>query len=261
MSRARRATTRRAVVLLDHRLAGVVVGHPGSRRPQGQGHEQVVGRGPEQPLRDVAQLDVLRRRRRLVEQHDRCDPVEPEQPDPLDAAAPRLEVGAALDEQQAHRVDVALGRLVARRDVVGQVQRAGPGRGRPGRPAARGSRPPPTTATRCAGPAAAPAACSTLASARSTASRSTSPGVSASARSATTRASASSTVRRRGRVTPAGSSSVMVSPSNSTSMRSPGPCPGSPHTHSRSRSLRSRSSVTPNVVATSARRTPGRASR
>jgi hypothetical protein len=67
---------------------------------------------------------LRRRRGGLVEDGDVVDPVEPEQPHALGPPAPGLEVPAAVDEQQPHGVDGALGALVAGRHVVVQVQRA-----------------------------------------------------------------------------------------------------------------------------------------
>ena len=69
-------------------------------------------------------------------------PVQPEQPDRLGAAAPRLQVRPALHEQHPHRVHVPLGRLVPARDVVRTGAAAGPGASRrrpgPGRRPVRG---------------------------------------------------------------------------------------------------------------------------
>jgi hypothetical protein len=70
---------------------------------------------------------------------------------------------------------------------------------------------------------ALPTADSILASARWTASVSTTPGVSASARNATSSDDASAAVSRSGRFMPASNETVIVSPSKDRSIRSPGP--------------------------------------
>ena len=73
-------------------------------------------------------------RRAVGVQHlDRLDPVEPEQPDALGAVAPALQVPAAVHGEHAHRVDVALGRLVPAGHQVAQVQAAVPPDAVPGR--------------------------------------------------------------------------------------------------------------------------------
>ena len=130
-----------------------------------------------------------------VEHGELLDAVHAEHPGVLGAVAPALEVPAAVHADDPHRVDVALGGLVAAGHEVAQVhppvvgdRPAGPG------PAARATPPSATSArTRRAGAAAAPAASSSLARARSTASRSPRPGTSRSARSPTTSVTASST--------------------------------------------------------------------
>ena len=90
--------------------------------PQGE-RDQLVGRsGLEQALRQVTLLRLGVQLRGDVELAHRHDPVQPEQPDPLHAQAPALQVAAAVDQEQPERVDVALGGLVATGHVVGQVQ-------------------------------------------------------------------------------------------------------------------------------------------
>ena len=246
-----------------HRLARVVLGDP-VRRPGAAPARpsSSSGRGLEHALRQVARLGVGRRLGRQVEQRRRRRPGRGGTAAPPRPGGTRPP-GRAGPRRSARRIGSTSRSVVSSRrgDVVAQVQPPALAQRLLDDRAARAPRPPRPPRRGRPDRAASPATRSTLASARSSASRSTRPGVSASARSATTSASASSTVSRSGRVTPAGSSRVIVSPSNSTSMRSPGPWPGSPHTQSRSRSLRSRSSVTPKTAAASLTRTPGRASR
>ena len=103
-----------------HRVESATQRAPG----QPQADRRGAGLGLVDAVVDVALVGLRRRRGRLVEDDDVVDAVEAEQPDALGAAAPGLQVPAAVDEQQPHRVDGALGALVAGGHVVVQVQRA-----------------------------------------------------------------------------------------------------------------------------------------
>ena len=206
-----------------HLVDRVVLGHPAGAAGQPQPHGRRPGLGLVDAVVDVPPVGLRRRGGGLVEDDDVVDPVEAEQPHALDPAAPRLEVPAAVDQQQPHRVDVALGPLVAGGHVVVQVQGAACAPA-PSRTTARvSSRASTLTATGVTRSAACPAAADTLASARLTASRSARPGSSSRVRSATTSATASSVVSRSGRTMPAVKVTRTRSPSKERSMRSPGP--------------------------------------
>ena len=182
-------------------LARVVLGHPPPVRRELDHHAQVVGRragtGPwststgSRPGRHLG-----RHRQHLDPEHA----VEPEQPDRLRPAAPSLQVGPPLHDQQPHRVHVPLGRLVTAGHVVGQVHPAPASsasrtRARTLRSAFRST----STATWALGAPASPAAASSFAMVRLSAEPSARPGTdaswptSASIRSATSSALASST--------------------------------------------------------------------
>ena len=154
----REATSRRAQARSAVRTATAsppggsstgVTRRPGSsRRPSGRCGPAAaappgrLGLGLVHAVVDVALVGLRRRRGRLVEHGDVVDPVQPEQPDALDLAAPRLQVPVPVDQQQPHRVDGALGALVPAGHVVVQVQRPRCAPARPGRrrASARGRR-------------------------------------------------------------------------------------------------------------------------
>ena len=184
----------------SRRLHGVVVGHPGGPRQQPQRDDQVVGGGAEGALGQVALARLRGRSAVDVEHGELLDAVHAEHPGVLGAVAPALEVPAAVHADDPHRVDVALGGLVAPGHEVAQVHPTVVGDGLPRAGQQLGRRALGDLGAHPAGrAAAAPAASSSLASARSTASRSPRPGTSRSARSPTTRVTASSTPSRRGR--------------------------------------------------------------
>ena len=106
------------------RLGARSATRPGSTPPpsapavQPQGGRQVVGRGLEDPVGEVARRARRRAGDRRVEHLGRGDPVQPEQPLVLGQVAPGVEVGVPSAADQRERVDHALGGLVARGHVV-----------------------------------------------------------------------------------------------------------------------------------------------
>ncbi len=111
-----------AVGQLVRAVVRVVLGDPAAAGPDLDHDLRVLGRGLHQGLRQVPQLH-LRRRRRLVQDLDLGDPVEPERAARLGTPAPGLDVGVP-DADQADGVDLPLGDLVARGRVVADPQAA-----------------------------------------------------------------------------------------------------------------------------------------
>ena len=96
---------RSSTIVLDR----VVLGHPaGLAAPapaRRSGARRAAGTGPSDTSVGSASGGGCGR---LVEHHDVLHPVQPEQPHRLGAPAPGLQVAAAVDDQQPHRVDRAL---------------------------------------------------------------------------------------------------------------------------------------------------------
>ena len=199
----------------------VVVGDPAGVPGQPETDGGRAGLGLVDAVVQVPLVRLRRRRRALVEDRDVVDPVEAEQAHALHPPAPRLEVPVPVDEEQPHRVDGALGALVAGRHVVVQVQGAVALQplADDGRASSRAS-----TLTRPGSRSRGVAdGHRDLVQRPPTASRSASPGSSSRVLSATTSATASSVVSRSGRTMPAVKVTRTRSPSKARSMRSPGP--------------------------------------
>src|SRR5450631_1661254 len=86
----------------------------------------------EHPGTQVARLSRGRWCAVLLEDLESLDPVQPEQPDILGPVTPALEIPVSVEVDQPHGINIALGRLIAPRHQIAEVNAPASSQGLPG---------------------------------------------------------------------------------------------------------------------------------